>query len=119
MRIWIAALAAGVLAASFDAAEAHPKLLSTNPAANARVRGPAEVRLAFSETLIQRFSHLALVGPSGQAVRLGEVAASPDKKQLAAAVQQKLGPGRYTVTWSATSTDTHRVKGAYGFTVTP
>lgn len=119
MRIWTAALVAGALAASFGSAEAHPRLLSSNPAAGAKVHAPGEVRLSFSETLIPRFCHIALAGPSGQPVRVGPVSVSRDRKQLAVPVQQKLGSGRYKVSWQAVSTDTHRVQGAYAFTVAP
>ncbi len=119
MRIWIAALAAGAMAASFGAAEAHPRLLSSNPAANAASRAPVEVRLSFSETLIPRFCRIALADASGQAVKLAAAQVSPDRKQLVARLQARLAPGRYKVSWQAVSTDTHRVSGAYAFTVTP
>ncbi len=119
MRIWTAALAATVLATGFGAAQAHPKLLTSNPAAGARLRAPAVVRLSFSETLIPKFCKIALAGPSGAPVRLGPSTVSADRKQLAAAIQQKLGPGAYKVSWQAVSTDTHHVHGGYAFTVTP
>jgi methionine-rich copper-binding protein CopC len=119
MRIWTAALAATTLAVSFGAADAHPRLLVSNPAANAKVGSVAAVRLGFSETLVSRFCHITLAGPSGQAVKLGAIAISADRKQLSAPVQEKLAPGAYKLSWQAVSTDTHRVTGAFAFTVTP
>lgn len=119
MRIWTAALAAGALAASFGAAEAHPRLISSNPTANAKVHSPGEVRLEFSETLIPRFCHIALADRSGHSVSVGPVSVSPDRKQIAVPIRRKLAPGLYRLAWQAVSTDTHRVKGAYAFTVTP
>ncbi len=115
-------LSAGLMAAAiaglgFGVAEAHPRLVSANPAPNARVAAPAEVRLAFSETLIGKFSRIALMDGRGRPVKVGATALAPDHKQMVAPVSAKLSPGNYKVSWKAVSTDTHRVQGVYAFTV--
>lgn len=115
-------LSAGLLAAAIvglgsGVAEAHPRLLSANPAPNARVAAPAEVRLSFSETLIGKFSRIALLDSRGHPVRIGATALASNHKQLVAPISGKLSPGSYKVSWKAVSTDTHRVQGAYAFTV--
>ena len=106
-----------VLALSAGAASAHPKLLAANPAAGARVAAPAQVRLSFSETLIAKYSQLSLADAAGHPVSLGASTLSPDRKQLMASVTSHLQPGVYKVSWKAVSTDTHRVKGGYAFSV--
>lgn len=110
-------MATAIAALSFGVAEAHPRLLSANPAPNARVAAPAELRLSFSETLIGKFSRIALMDSRGRSVKVGAAALAPDHKQLVAPVGGKLSPGTYKLAWKAVSTDTHRVQGGYAFTV--
>ena len=112
-------LATAVLGLGVGAAQAHPRLMWAAPAAQGRFPAPREIRLNFSETLIARFSKLALSDTRGRAVNLGPSALSPDRKQLFAPVPGRLAPGAYKVTWRAVSTDTHKVNGAYGFSVAP
>ena len=114
----IGAALAAALSLGVGVAEAHPRLLGANPAAGARVASPSQLRLSFSETLIGRFSKLSLTTAAGRPAALGQSALSPDHKQLVAPIQGRLAPGRYQVHWSAVSTDTHRVQGAYAFLVT-
>jgi methionine-rich copper-binding protein CopC len=110
-------MAAAILGLSFGVANAHPRLLSANPAPNGSVAAPAEVRLGFSETLIGRFSRIALMDGRGRPIKVGATALAPDHKQLVAPVSGKLPPGVYRVAWTAVSTDTHRVQGVYAFKV--
>ena len=97
--------------------QAHPRLLSAAPPADARVSAPTQVRLGFSETLIAGFSRVTLADAAGHAVKLGPVALSRDHRQLAAPIAARLAPGAYRVHWHAVSTDTHRVDGVYVFSV--
>jgi len=112
----ITALAAAI-ALSATAAQAHPKLLSASPAANASDPTPAAIKLAYSETLVGKFCRIGLTDAAGHTVALGPTTLGADRKQLSAAVKQPLAPGAYKVSWTAVSTDTHRVSGSYGFTV--
>jgi methionine-rich copper-binding protein CopC len=117
MKVFLGGLVFAALVAG--AAQAHPKLLAANPAANARIASPAEIRLTYSETLIGKFSQISLADGAGKPVPLGASQLSPDRKQLTAAVKGRLAPGTYTVTWRAVSTDTHKVQGGYAFQVAP
>ena len=110
-------MAATVVGLGFGVAHAHPRLLAANPAPNGRVAAPAELRLGFSETLIGKFSRIALTDDRGRPVRVGPTALAPDHKQLIAPLGARLSPGNYKVAWKAVSTDTHRVQGGYAFTV--
>ena len=111
-------LATALVALTCGVAEAHPRLLSSNPAPNARTASPGELRLGFSETLIGKFSRLDLMDSKGHAMKIDGTALSPDHKHLVAQVRGRLSPGGYKVVWKAVSTDTHRVQGAYVFNVT-
>ena len=112
--IFSAALAAAMLAATV--AEAHPRLMTVAPTANASVAAPREVRLTFSEPLVARFSTLQVRDQNGRFVRTGRTALTAGGRQLAAPLP-RLAPGRYRVVWRAVSQDTHRVVGAYNFAV--
>ena len=112
------ALMAASLTVGVSGAQAHPKLLFANPAAGARVRAPAQLRLGFSEALIGRFSQLSLADAAGHKAPVGPSSLSRDHKQLIAPLAGRLRPGLYRVSWHAVSTDSHRVQGGYAFTVT-
>ena len=112
-----AVMAAAITALGFGVADAHPRLLSANPGPNAQVAAPAEVRLGFSETLIGKFSRIALMDAHGHLIKTGATNLAPNHKLLVAPVGAKLSPGTYKVVWKVVSTDTHRVQGAYAFTV--
>jgi methionine-rich copper-binding protein CopC len=110
-----AALAAGLICAG--GAQAHPRMLSSTPSSGQPAAAPREVRIAFSEPLIAKFSGLTVKGPHG-AVKTGRSAVDPaNPKVLVTPLQGSLSPGRYNVAWHAVSTDTHRVAGRYAFTV--
>ena len=108
--------ALSLLLAASPLAEAHPRLITPRPVANATVTAPREVRLTFSEPLVGRFSTLQLRDQNGRLVGTGRPMVSGRGRQLAAALP-RLAPGRYRVIWRAVSQDTHRVAGAYVFTV--
>lgn len=110
-------LAAAIVGLGFGVAEAHPRLLTTDPAPKAHVAAPTEVRLGYSETLIGKFSRITLMDSRGHAVKVGATVVARDGKQLVAPIRGKLSPGNYMVMWKAVSTDTHRVQGSYAFTV--
>lgn len=111
-------MTATIAGLGFGVADAHPRLLSASPRQNSRVGAPAELRIGFSETLIGKFSHVDLMDGRGHPINVGPTMLATDHKQLVAAIRTKLAPGSYRVVWKAVSTDTHRVQGSYGFTVT-
>jgi methionine-rich copper-binding protein CopC len=113
------ALAGGlaVIAASAQA-EAHARLLMSDPAANATGRAPKQLTLRFSEKLNPKFSGLTVTRPQiKNAPAPMTVAVSKDRQSLVATPTQPLAGGVYKVTWHAVSADTHRVQGTYSFTV--
>ena len=101
------------------AANAHPKLVTTNPAANAVITSsPKELRFNFNEDLVPKFSGAEVKDQKGQKVKIGTAMADPaDKKQLVVPLPTPLAQGVYKVVWHAVAADTHRVNGSYSFTV--
>lgn len=104
---------------------AHPKLVASNPAANAIVAKPSSLQLRFSEKLVGQFSSVDLVmtGMPGMAnhgpMKINGVATSvgADGKTLVVKLKQPLAAGSYKLDWHAVSADTHRVNGSYSFRV--
>lgn len=120
LRITIAAIVSLVIGSVVaTAAYAHPKLVKSDPAANAVVStGPKELRLSFNEELVPKFSSADVTDQKGQKVEIGTTAADPaDKKQLIVPLSKPLAAGTYKVEWHAVAADTHRVQGSYSFTV--
>ena len=75
--------------------------------------------LTFSESVEPSFSRVVLHGPSGEAVPLGVPHAVPGNAKQIVVELPRLQPGSYKVEWRATSTDTHRTEGRFGFTIAP
>ena len=100
MRTLILTAIIGLGLSCFNAqsALAHPKLMETVPAANARAQPPQEIKLTFSEALIAKFSKVDLKDQAGKPVETGPATADQrDKKQLIMALKSPLAPGQYTV----------------------
>lgn len=112
-------LALIALIASGGAALAHPKMLKATPAANGVVQGsPQAIRISFNEQVAAKFSGIVLKSAAGAAVKTGDATVNPaDKTELVVPVSATLAPGVYSVTWHAVAEDTHRVEGAFNFTV--
>lgn len=93
-----------------QAAVAHAFVQHASPGANSDLpAAPAAVTITFSENvhphdLLCENSHLHQVGRTGRQLSVG---------------LPKLSVGKYTVIWSATSTDTHRIEGRFDFQVSP
>ncbi len=115
----IAALAlfGGMLVAT--TAEAHPKLVKSDPAAGAvTATSPKELRLSFNEELVAKFSGAELKDAKGTKIEIGAIAPDAiDKKQLVVALPKPLAQGVYKLDWHAVAADTHRVQGSYSFTI--
>jgi methionine-rich copper-binding protein CopC len=114
-------IAAAALFALAGTANAHPKLLSASPAANATVTKPARIELHFSERLMPAFSKADLTMaamPGMAAMKMPSTAKlAADGKTLVVTPAGSLHAGRYTVAWHVVSTDTHKVAGNYVFAV--
>ena len=121
------ALTAPVLAALAFAgsAQAHTKLVSSLPAANATVNKPGKVVLTFNERVLARFTSVQLVMTSmpgmaahqPMAITGFTTAMSADGKTLTLIMRRALTAGAYQVKWRAVGNDTHRMEGTYTFTV--
>lgn len=106
-------------------AVAHPKLLASNPAANATVTKLEKIELHFSEKLVGQFSSVELLmvsmpGMKAHApMKIGSVATTLgiDGKTLVVKLKKPLAAGTYKLNWHAVSADTHRVEGTYNFRV--
>lgn len=106
------------------AAQAHAKLTSANPAANAVAKAPARIELRFSEKLVPSFSGIDLAmtsmpgmkmsGPEKVAVKSN---VADDGKTLVGTLARPLAPGTYRLDYHVVSADTHRIKAGYSFSV--
>lgn len=96
---------------------AHAFLQHAEPGAGAALKAPpSRVALVFSEKLEPAFSGVAVTDSSGRSVEAGAVAI---RSNAMVAMLRSLAPGRYRVVWHVMSVDTHRMEGAYSFTVRP
>ena len=94
---------------------AHAKLVSSDPAANAKVKAPGTIKLHFSESLEPAFSSATLTDAAGKTVPVSRSVGSDTITLL----PLTLRPGAYTVSWHGVGQDTHRLNGSFGFTVIP
>jgi copper transport protein len=95
---------------------AHPKILSIEPAPDARLEEPpAQLRITFNEAL-EAISVLALRDSRGREVASGGAPLPDDPATLGLALPP-IGPGVYTMVWTVVGSDGHIVKGNAAFTV--
>ncbi|WP_188064391.1 copper homeostasis periplasmic binding protein CopC [Sphingobium sp. KCTC 72723] len=124
VRVIGAAIAAALVTITAPAI-AHPKLISSTPAAQATVTNATQVSLTFSETLMAPVSgiDLAMTGMPGMAnhapmkIAGFKTSVAADGKTLVAVFPRPLPAGTYKLDWHAVSTDTHRITGTLAFTV--
>lgn len=111
----LAAFAGATAMLAATGAQAHAKLLSSNPTANATVAAPKAIVLKFDEKLQPKFSGANVAMP-GMATPV-KVSVGGDGKTMMLQPKTPLMAGSYTVKWHAVTADTHRSQGAYTFTV--
>lgn len=118
MNHTLAALATLSTLALATQASAHAHLTASNPAAETTVAAPKQLTLQFSEKLQPKFSGLTVTMPqmNGMATPV-KVTVSKDRMGLVATPTHPLSAGVYKVNWRAVTADTHRMTGAYTFTV--
>lgn len=102
-----------------SAAFAHAHLQNHYPTENGENRSDIKViTLSFSESIEPNFSGAKVLGPGQTAVKIGNALTNmQNKKQLIIPVEQKLIAGVYQVEWSVVSSDGHKTRGNYQFTV--
>lgn len=100
---------------------AHAHLRSAEPPAGSTVHvSVQDIRISYSEEVEPRFCQVAISGSDSKPVEAAKPVVDPaDAKVLIVHLAHPLAPGAYTVNWHATSTDTHKTQGHYGFTVAP
>ncbi|WP_248743314.1 MULTISPECIES: copper homeostasis periplasmic binding protein CopC [unclassified Pseudomonas] len=114
-------LASGLLLSTL--AQAHPKLLSSNPAEGADGAPPEKIELHFSENLMAQFSGAKLVmtempGMAHSPMPMkAKVSAGSDPKTMLVTPLSPLPAGTYKVEWRAVSSDTHPITGNVTFKV--
>ena len=119
---FLIALPAAVLAISSPAL-AHPKLVSSTPAANATVSKPTSLSLTFNESLLAPMSGIeltmtAMPGMAGHSpMKVAGFKTAVTGKTMVATLPRALPAGTYAVKWHAVAGDTHRIEGNYGFKV--
>lgn len=121
--VYTASLASALALSS--AAQAHPKLVASTPAANSAVAKPTRIQLKFSEKLLAAMTGaevtmIAMPGMAGhQPMKMTGIAAAmgSDGRTLTLTMRRPLTAGTYLVAWHAVAADTHRVQGKYVFLV--
>ncbi|MDR3507237.1 MAG: copper homeostasis periplasmic binding protein CopC [Caulobacteraceae bacterium] len=110
MGALLALAAAGV-------AQAHAHLLSSAPAPDSIAPAPSQIRLAFSERLEPKFSGFEVDGADGKKAVVAVSTDPSDPQVLIGTPKAPLSAGMYRVVWWAVSADSHRMTGAFAFTV--
>jgi copper transport protein len=114
----VAALVGGLGALSAGTAFAHAELISSNPANQSILPStPSEIVLRFSEGVEPVGDSIRLVDASGDPVPLGPLDQSLGDDTLRTPVPATIDDGTYVVGWQAISADSHRIRGAFTFSV--
>lgn len=107
---------AAVVAFAAGPAAAHARLLSATPAPNSTVAATRSLSLTFSERTVPAFSGFDVVNAAGDKVAI-RTSVGEDGKTLTGALARPLAAGAYRVDWRIASSDGHRMRGSYTFTV--
>jgi copper transport protein len=114
----LAVLLGGLALLSGGAVLAHAELVSSTPANQTVLpTTPPEIVLRFTEGVDPVDDSIRLVDGDGDTVTLGSVDQSLGDDTLRAPIPDELGEGTYVVGWQAISADSHRVRGAFTFSV--
>jgi methionine-rich copper-binding protein CopC len=111
-----AALLSAVAAVTVAAeAEAHARLVGSNPAQGATVAAPKQIVLKFSEKLQPAFSSAQLMKDDVEAASRSMVA--KDRTTMIVTPARPLTAGAYRIHWRTVAGDTHKVQGDVAFIV--
>lgn len=120
----IAASALMALAIAGAPAEAHPRLLASQPTEKAAIAPTNRISFTFSEQLVAAVSGLdvtmtGMPGMPNHVMKMGgfKTSVSEDGKTLIATFERPLMAGSYKVDWHVVSSDTHRINGTTTFSV--
>jgi len=113
-------VALGLLLAGPGIADAHALLRTASPPVGGTVHAaPSEVAITFSEGVEPRFSTIEVRDEGGARVDKADPHNAAGGQTRLVVDLQPLKPGRYAVSWSAISVDTHHTEGKFTFTVAP
>jgi copper resistance protein C len=102
-----------------SSAFAHALLVSSQPAAGAKVTGPLkQIRLQFNEVPESTFSEITVSDAASIVVASGKGKGLCEAK-VCMLVVPPLKLGKYTVAFRVLSVDGHVVKGTYAFSLVP
>lgn len=111
----LAVLAAAASLTLATQAHAHAKLVGSTPAADTTATAPKQITLQFNEKVQPKFTGVE-VTMGGAPVAL-KTSVAKDRMTLVGAPTRPFAAGVYQVKWHAVTADTHRMQGAYSFTV--
>jgi methionine-rich copper-binding protein CopC len=117
LRAGILASVATTMAFLTAQANAHAKVESTTPVANATVSSPQSIQVRFNEAIETKLSSLKLTTSDGGAVPVKSINDARNPATLSIMPNTALKPGVYTVAWSAVTDDGHKTHGVFTFTV--
>lgn len=101
-----------------DRERLHLTLRRSAPANGSTVTPPSEIRVWFSQRPQRGSTALQLTGPGGAEIPLGEIREHPeDNRSFLAAVESRLTPGSYRVSWRTMAPDGHVIRGEFTFSV--
>lgn len=118
-------IALAIALVSATAAQAHTKVVSSSPAANASVSPTNTIKITFNEKAMAAVSgaDVVMTGMPGMAKHAPtkitglKTAWSPDGKTVTMTAGRPFPKGTYQVAWHAAGADTHRMMGNYTFMV--
>jgi methionine-rich copper-binding protein CopC len=97
---------------------AHAMLEKAEPSVGSEVSTPpTQLVLTFTEGVEPLFTTVQVRDPAGADLAIGKPRIEPGNDRKLVVQLPVLGRGKYTVTWRATSVDTHKTQGSFQFTV--
>lgn len=113
-RVFVA-VATLVLCTLPACAHAVPKTMT--PAPDSTVSAPSEISITFSEELEPKFSVIRLLDSQGAIVSKTSSVLDPANAKHITLELPKLPSGVYTVQWTSSASDGHRLSRTYRFTI--
>jgi methionine-rich copper-binding protein CopC len=105
---------ATILACMATAALADARLVQSTPAPDTTVAAPRSVKLDFSEKITAPGVQLSM----GDGMKIPTSASvSSDGKTVSARPTSPFMPGKWTLSWYATSAGGQKIEGSYSFTI--
>jgi methionine-rich copper-binding protein CopC len=114
----LAAASLSLMLAGTSPAFAHAHLVKSNPAINSTVKAmPKMLTLTFTESVEAPFCTVVIENSAGKQIEKGKVQAVSGHPNDIAVPLSIPGEGTFRVIWHALSTDAHKTKGNFTFTV--